>query len=971
MKNKKFYSDALKYLDLPFIKFDKRHRDYRDFIAQNGGEEMALKLIESRLNETNNYKQIQKRRNYAKQYIKNRKIGNFIYRLISVYQSNYSNKVIKLRSYDTKFVVLKQLQEQNGLKKAFKIIMTDIQTGSKISYSFRNVLHFNNWLKKIVEDNETNLNYGTQRLNNRTLFQLGTAKVELLEGGYRNKKAQQINITLSNGTKFNCFNPISQRNNCALECIKNILNIEFNNREIRKKFNIKASTLIDITDILKIYNFVKTPTDKPLEVINVDIQGLTLNFNEYNYILLYKKHYLVITEQLGLGDKTYDNIKTKRGILAFDLETRPNKSKEFMINNTKAYQLEDTICCVVYKDYKSDELQKKRFVGYYNHNNEYISSCVLFKGFLDEQASKNKFYNVWSHNGSRFDNYFMIKAFYQQKAINEIEKINLRGLSVIGLQYNSHLFKDSCCFMPKSLNELSTAFKVSTPKLTEFRLNGKILSNTELCFYRPELDIKQFLELQKSDVEYWRCYEEYCFADCFSLIEIVQKFNTEINRLIEKMSPRALGYCKMIKYNTIGSHSKGIFTYLNENNCHYKDYCEFFQNFDNKNDDEKLIFVNNFKRGGISHCNKKGKHTKGVVSVDITSQYPASMVQMKVPCGYSKWVDDYDPELYGYYHIKNLEFDNKNFKPTAGSNQVNESSLNWVNMIIEEDFIDSFMLEYLIKNCGLVKFTVVRGLVSKYCKEGSKIFGKYVMTLFEAKAEQDEFKSKKDNRYNPALREVIKLYLNSLSGKLVEDPRKYGTTKFVSDTEESTKSFNGTNIIKTATKDLNILVGLGVMVYSYSKRLLFEYIHMLPEKTNNVIATETDSIYFDKQALLGFESNVKKYDGEYPCKFGNDLGNIKFEKNTDDICYFLGKKFYSIDGHYVIKGISQKTIDDNGKEICLVDNELYETIYNMKRGDNPITRTMKVIKRVFYGITNIYDTTLTRTINSTYDYKEY
>ena len=153
--------------------------------------------------------------------------------------------------------------------------------------------------------------------------------------------------------------------------------------------------------------------------------------------------------------------------------------------------------------------------------------------------------------------------------------------------------------------------------------------------------------------------------------------------------------------------------YLNENNYNFKDYCHFF-NTNDKVDNEKLLFVNNFKRGGISHCNKKGKHTNGVVSVDITSQYPASMIQMKVPCGYSRWTDVYDPKFYGYYHIKNLEFDNKYFKPVSGSNKVNESSLNWSNSKLEEDYIDSFMLEYLIKNCGLVKYEIEKGLISNY-----------------------------------------------------------------------------------------------------------------------------------------------------------------------------------------------------------------------------------------------------------------
>ncbi len=61
------------------------------------------------------------------------------------------------------------------------------------------------------------------------------------------------------------------------------------------------------------------------------------------------------------------------------------------------------------------------------------------------------------------------------------------------------------------------------------------------------------------------------------------------------------------------------------------------------------------------------------------------------------------------------------------------------------------------------------------------------MTLFEEKAEHDEYENNKDECYNPALREVIKFYLNSLSGKLEEDPRKYGITKFTSNDDENGK----------------------------------------------------------------------------------------------------------------------------------------------------------------------------------------
>jgi hypothetical protein len=83
--------------------------------------------------------------------------------------------------------------------------------------------------------------------------------------------------------------------------------------------------------------------------------------------------------------------------------------------------------------------------------------------------------------------------------------------------------------MTNSLHSLCNAFKVQTPKLAEFEVNGEIMSNTKLCFQRPALDVKQFLELQKEDKEYWRCYKECYYADCFSLLEIVNKFNNEIN----------------------------------------------------------------------------------------------------------------------------------------------------------------------------------------------------------------------------------------------------------------------------------------------------------------------------------------------------------------------------------------------------------------------------------------------------------
>ena len=184
--------------------------------------------------------------------------------------------------------------------------------------------------------------------------------------------------------------------------------------------------------------------------------------------------------------------------------------------------------------------------------------------------------------------------------------------------------------------------------------------------------------------------------------------------------------------------------------------------------------------------------------------------------------------------------------------------------------------------------------------------------------------------YNPALRECIKLFLNSLSGKLVEDPSRYFTVQY---TPDSKTQMNGLGMerVKSAVRH-NVWVNAGVMVYSYSKRLLFEYMKCLPANSDDVIHVETDSMYFDKRHNEAFRERVLSYkqpagQDRYPVAIGSALGNVKVEKDTTDVSYFLGKKFYSIGELHKIKGIPLRTIDAHGNDIQLVSQELYEVVF--------------------------------------------
>jgi hypothetical protein len=333
------------------------------------------------------------------------------------------------------------------------------------------------------------------------------------------------------------------------------------------------------------------------------------------------------------------------------------------------------------------------------------------------------------------------------------------------------------------------------------------------------------------------------------LTDIIFQYKPELKAKVDVMGT-----------NTIGSLSKKIL----ENSClertekgfakskAYRTYLQFSMT-DNKIDKEKIEFINKLKRGGISHSNQAGKHTHSLISYDIASQYPASMNYMLMPVGKSSWCSTYNKMYHGFYELKDLVFDSKyKFKPVSGINEF--GVLQWASSEkIDSIYLDSFMISYMKEHYGLKSFTVVKGLVSSSYMEGRKLFGSYIDTLYKEKKQQDFYKASNDNLYNPALRECIKLFLNSLSGKLVEDPSRYFQLKYAL---LGDKQLNGLGIDEQQSETYNHWVNAGVMVYSYSKRLLFEYVRCLPNNSDDVIHIETDSIYFNKKHNEAFIKNL-------------------------------------------------------------------------------------------------------------------
>ena len=845
-------------------------------------------------------------------------------------------------------------------KGAFELTLNSGITMFNKKFQFNHYNHFWNWFQKLLE-NPVDLvseSWGNVLIEgqNENLFALVYANhIHPIAGGC-NKHTSSEKIITSYYYKFNCFNPSSMNNNCFFSCLK-YLGCNVDVRKVRTELNLPFNKMIDVSDCSKILEYLK---------FNVDVVDYEINEEldeTKKYIILKNTHYYVVDSFEVLKHK---NQKTKRGLMTFDFETR--KTEQYNVieaSKTKAYILKDAICCVYYNEYKSKEKKSLKFITNSNKN-----SARQFLDFLNSEAKNNRYYNVLSHNGSNFDNYFLIGSMTALE-LKDCE-INMRGLSIIGINFRGNLFKDSYCFLTDSLENLCNSFQIEHGKITTITIGKTILTSAQLCFYKPSLTFDGFLTLQNTDIEFWNAYTKYCLYDCIALYEIWEKFTKCVNGLISNISPFYLAKCPLMSSLTIGSHAKKILNTLNKGTYYKQQMVKFIED-DNDEDakiNKKYNFVCNFKRGGISHCNQMGKHTSGIAGFDIKSQYPASLNNNNafVPCGESRWDTTFNKNVYGFYLVKDLVFHtNYKFKPVAAASL---TSLDWASDNIGNLYVDSYMLAYLIDNAGLYSYKIVEGLISDQQMPLSDLFGQYIDTFYSEKERQDKLKETKDILYNPALRQTIKLYLNSLTGKLVENPSTHFSLIFNND---SKKVFNGCGVEKEFnTEKINEWITCGVMVYSYSKRLLFEYINCLPNKSNDVIHVETDGIYFSQRLKKEFIENVSQYKGDYACvSIGDKLGNLDCDKNISEgnDCYFLGKKFYYLDNKAMrIKGIPQKTIKPDGSKIQLVDKQLYMDVYN----GLTVSKTFSVLKK------NLYETKatitafdMTRRIKPSGKYSEY
>lgn len=840
-------------------------------------------------------------------------------------------------------------------------------------YRFNTIEHLENALKLDNSENYLGQQYAVDMKQYFEHAQIVGLK-NVGGGCSTNKKEGNLNVIKGLKYAFTVHWPLSKDNSCAYHAIAYHTQTKLSNKTLCEKLNLTLKEKKSIDEFKKMWDLV---SEESVHIIDKDYDGEMSS--DVRYVLLNKEHYSAVISST-IHKVAEPSTKVKRNILMWDCETR--KTDDFITIRAgckdskgsdisyKSYKLKDSITSIAYMGNRGQMLTHT-FVS-----NKDRSSTRQFVDWLIQSRQK---FHCYAHNAASFDNYFFLQNLTEDEYKGaEITKLGLRFASI---RFAGHELTDSRLHLVQSLQSLCDDYKVETPKMTEFVVGGKVLTNTQMCFYKPELGFYEFMDLKNSEPEFWQLYQQYCEVDCISLYQIWKSYSDSMRQISEKMLSGDEnghtvegGKLNIATRLTVGSGAMDLLeaSMMKQN----KTLCLRVKDFNDSI--EKETFLRQFIRGGISHASKPGSHHYQITDVDIASQYPAAMYHGRIPVGTSRFIDGelskvhYSREWHGYVHMRNLVFcesarKNK-FLATYLERDDGSRVLQWdTPNQIQELFLDTVSINYYL-DVGLLKsFDVVKTLVSKQSIVGSEVYGLYIDTLFSMKAQQDVFKAEKSKLYNPSLRSSIKLCLNSVGGKCVENKLKHERECRESKADKLVR-VNGYDQFMRSAPRLNPFLPTGLSIYSNSKILLREYVECLPNGADDMIHAETDGFMFRKSSLEHFKQQVETYhervpkptvdrrEGDVretlPIAFGSALGNIGVACETDDgVSYFLGKKNYLMSGAdkggtdlIRLKGIPQKTINEDGSYRKLVSRADYEDMFDGKTATFKFQTLLKTTK---------------------------
>ena len=283
--------------------------------------------------------------------------------------------------------------------------------------------------------------------------------------------------------------------------------------------------------------------------------------------------------------------------------------------------------------------------------------------------------------------------------------------------------------------------------------------------------------------------------------------------------------------------------------------------------------------GRVEMFNGVQKVDERLVSTDVCSLYPYVMAIMNCyyPCGKEiVEVTEYKgDDVIGFYYcdIDQSCLKEKNLPNIYAKKSEIENDWGY-DGVLENYLISNVMIGLLRKfGCNVV---IKKGFTFPDKKKSCEMFG-FLLDFMKEKNKQDSLKGKEG--YNPALRETLKLLMNSLSGKVIEGLHTEKTIDIDNVAEflkikEKASSINfinavGGKMFLTYEVDAETLINqqrpiyLGVLIYDYAKRYMFENSYSKIGKAG-LLYTDTDASKFRHSDFIAWKKWIDDNDVRVP-----------------------------------------------------------------------------------------------------------
>ena len=736
----------------------------------------------------------------------------------------------------------------------------------------------------------------------------------------------------------------------------------------KKKERLYTTTNLNIKSDIEVVYFNKV--ENPIATIIYDEFNKHFDIIKDNKIELADDVYISLTGDIiknskivftpyqfaiNSGNKKKENIKSK--FVFFDYET--------VIDFTKNSCMREYSLSILVLD--NEQLEKLNDADKCNDINEVSKirkeCCITFLGFdcstnfikWIKENEKETIFTFVGFNNANFDNFIFLDAllrFNDGKTNVFVNEIFYNGSQLLNFKVSSrHSTFDIHKHLMGSLSANCKSFKIN-------------------CCSKKSFDHHKAQQLHEdgllidfiTDNDELKEYNEF---DVLATAVLFCKYRKALND-IDATKPYA---SDLHNVKTIGSLIYKVF----ESSKVKKEYDLPKMDFKQYSDLQKCKIA-----GRVELFNGIQKVEERLVSTDVCSLYPyvMSVAPVYYPCGELVNTQEYmGDDVLGFYYC---DIDQSNLKamnlPKIYARKT-EIENDWGYDGVLENYLVSNVIIGLLKkfNCGVV---IKNGFYFTEKKKSCDMFD-FLLDFMKEKNEQDTLNKNKDELYNPALRETLKLLMNSLSGKVIEGLHTEKTVDVNTIAEyekikQKCKSINfinaiGKKIFMTYEVDAESIckksqrpIYLGVYIYDYAKRYMYENSYS-KVGLDELLYTDTDASKFRYSKFLQWKQwidneniqvphwkEVELVDERYKNHKIYDEHSKVFGSFEDELSGMVGDKYvfycvqkkswcYSVDGKakFRFKGL-------NGSALLLSLREDFIVEKTIKHFDGEIERCLKI-----------------------------